>query len=230
MSNDTLFSFSDPYILIYNEGQDVPFDFFLSNDLTNDNYVNSYDPSLGNDVNFNRLTEESTQLIQEQVNAQEVIQVVHEQQGDEEWNMMMKKSALKRYESEVGFKAIKFRLECDSNGTIVRRYFVCENSKEHQPKKKIDSSDHRERESKKVGCPWQLNAGYRKNDGIVITKLIEEHNHLLASYRKEFAPSLHLLSQEVLDDIKFLTQECGLGANAQCQYISKKFPEQPLYD
>ncbi|CAG8806192.1 24225_t:CDS:2, partial [Gigaspora rosea] len=74
MSNDTLFSFSDPYIHIYNEGQDVPFDFFLSNDLTNDNYLNSYNPSFGNDVNFNWLTEESTQLIQEQVNAQEVMQ------------------------------------------------------------------------------------------------------------------------------------------------------------
>ncbi|KAF0389843.1 hypothetical protein F8M41_010883 [Gigaspora margarita] len=84
MSNNTLFSFSDPYIHTYNEGQDMPFDFFLSNDLTNDNYLNSYDPSLGNDVNFNQLTEESTQLIQEQVNAEDVMQVVHKQHGDEE--------------------------------------------------------------------------------------------------------------------------------------------------
>ncbi|CAG8804462.1 16619_t:CDS:2, partial [Gigaspora rosea] len=71
---------------------------------------------------------------------------------------------------------------------------------------------------------------YRKNDGIAINKLIEEHNYLLAPYCKEFALSLHSLLQEVLDDIKFLTQECSLGANAQHRYISKKFSEQPLYD
>ncbi|CAG8771481.1 8897_t:CDS:2, partial [Dentiscutata erythropus] len=267
------FSFSDPYIRAFNEEQStfsMPFDFFLSNNLTNNNSYdpslnfnrlteesmqiiqeqvntqeqqddkecdydltnNSYDPSLGNNVNFNRLTKESVQIIQEQVNTQEV---TYEQQSDKKyeyddeefehdnerndnvikvgapftsWECL--ENALKRYESEVRFKAIKFQLERDSNGAIIRRYFVCENSKEHQPKKKTDSMDHRERKSKKVGCPWQLNARYRKND--------------------EFAPSLRSFSQEVLDDIKFLTQECGLGANAQRRYISKKFPEQPLYD
>ncbi|RIB20484.1 hypothetical protein C2G38_2179178 [Gigaspora rosea] len=46
----------------------------------------------------------------------------------------------------------------------------------------------------------------------------------------EFAPRLRSLSQEVLDGIKFLTQECGLGTKAQYQYLSKKFPIQPLYN
>ncbi|CAG8565034.1 3469_t:CDS:2 [Cetraspora pellucida] len=88
---------------------------------------------------------------------------------------------------------------------------------EHQPKKKINDANHREKESKKVGCPWQLNAGCRKNvDAIIINKLIENHNHSLTPHRKEFASSLRSLSQEVLDDIKFLTQECNLGTKAQC--------------
>ncbi|CAG8799882.1 13739_t:CDS:2, partial [Dentiscutata erythropus] len=78
---------------------------------------------------------------------------------------------LKKYEAEIGFKAIKFRMERNNTGVINRRYFVCENSKECQSKKKIVSEDQRDRESKK----------------------------------KEFAPSLRMLSQEVLDEIKFLT-------------------------
>ncbi|CAG8610890.1 11479_t:CDS:2 [Ambispora gerdemannii] len=41
---------------------------------------------------------------------------------------------------------------------------------------------------------------------------------------KEIATSLRSLSQEVLDDIKFLTQECSLGAQAQRRYLSKNFP------
>ncbi|CAG8703932.1 2528_t:CDS:2, partial [Dentiscutata heterogama] len=135
------------------------------------------------------------------------------------WNFF--ENALKRYELEIGFRAIKFRLERDNNGTIIRRYFVCENSKEHQPKKKFVNSDHRERESKKIGCQWQLNVGYQKISGeIVINKLVNNHNHSLAPYRKEFAPSLRSFSQE----------EYKLGTKAQRRYIAKKFPNQPLYD
>ncbi|CAG8685399.1 13396_t:CDS:2, partial [Racocetra persica] len=86
-------------------------------------------------------------------------------------------------------------------------------------------------ESENVGCEWQLNVGYRKNiNAIVVNKFVESHNHSFTPYRKEFAPSLCLLSQDVLDAIKFLTQECNLGAKAQRQYILKKFLDQPLFD
>ncbi|CAG8808653.1 3256_t:CDS:2, partial [Dentiscutata erythropus] len=66
-------------------------------------------------------------------------------------NWTILESALKKYELEVEFKAIKYRIERDNDNSIIRRYFVCENSKEYQCKKKLDSTDHRERESKKVG-------------------------------------------------------------------------------
>ncbi|CAG8477846.1 9186_t:CDS:2 [Scutellospora calospora] len=36
--------------------------------------------------------------------------------------------------------------------------------------------------------------------------------------------------RKVLDEIKFLTQEYGLGAKVQCQYLLKKFTTQSLYD
>ncbi|CAG8753701.1 3020_t:CDS:2, partial [Racocetra persica] len=106
-----------------------------------------------------------------------ISQLFHEQQSDDEFdcsnedneykieaganfpNWKSLESALEKHELEVGFKSIKFRIERDNNGDIIRRYFVCENSKEQQSKKKIIDADHRERNSKKVGCLWQLNAG-----------------------------------------------------------------------
>ncbi|CAG8651686.1 14865_t:CDS:2 [Gigaspora margarita] len=77
----------------------------------------------------------------------------------------------------------------------------------------------------------QLNASYCKSkNAIIINKLVKEYNHSLAPYRKEFALSLRSISQEVLDTIKFLTQEYNLRVKAQCQYLSKKFSDQLLYD
>ncbi|CAG8779512.1 17762_t:CDS:2, partial [Dentiscutata erythropus] len=120
----------------------------------------------------------------------------------------------------------------NNTGVIIRRYFVCENSKERQSKKKIVSEDQRDRESKKVGCQWQLNVECQKNSNtivIVINKLVEAYNHPLALHRKEFAPSLHMLSQEVLDEIKFLTQECGFGTKAQFKTIQAKLEREAKY-
>ncbi|CAG8792699.1 18267_t:CDS:2, partial [Gigaspora margarita] len=58
---------------------------------------------------------------------------------------------------------------------------------------------------------YKLEVGFKKNIGaIFINKLIDEYNHSLALYQKEFALNLYSLLQEVLDEIKFLTQECGL--------------------
>ncbi|CAG8624634.1 17401_t:CDS:2, partial [Dentiscutata erythropus] len=95
----------------------------------------------------------------------------------------------------------------------------------------IYNKEQNDKLSKKIGCQWQLNAGFCKSENaVVINKLVEKHNHLLTPYRKEFAPSLHSFSQEVFDAIKFLTQECNLGVKAQHWYLSKKFSNQPLYD
>ncbi|CAG8724086.1 25830_t:CDS:2, partial [Gigaspora rosea] len=49
-------------------------------------------------------------------------------------------NTLKEYELKIGFKSIKYRVEHNNS----------------------------EKESKKVGCPWQLNAGYRKNLNVIV--------------------------------------------------------------
>ncbi|CAG8540844.1 24060_t:CDS:2 [Dentiscutata erythropus] len=103
----------------------------------------------------------------QQLEDQEFIQLQYEQQNDkksdcinEDNEYKIKDSAkfpnwdtfermLKKHKLEVGFKFIKFRLECDNKGDILRQYFVCKNSKEYQPKKKTIDADHRERDSKK---------------------------------------------------------------------------------
>ncbi|CAG8826717.1 2368_t:CDS:2, partial [Gigaspora margarita] len=76
----------------------------------------------------------------------------------------------------------------------------------------------------------ELIGNNRSDYAIVINKLVEDYNHSLAPYKKEFALSLCFFSQEVLDTIRFLTQEYCLRAKAQQHYISKKFSDQPIYD
>ncbi|CAG8818570.1 2359_t:CDS:1, partial [Gigaspora rosea] len=60
------------------------------------------------------------------------------------------------------------------------------------------------------------NASYRKTEQkIYINKFIEEHNHDFTLHHEEFAPSLRRLSQDVLDEIKFMTQKCEYNARQQ---------------
>ncbi|CAG8519113.1 13864_t:CDS:2, partial [Gigaspora rosea] len=110
------------------------------------------------------------------IHEQESTQLVVEQESDEESDCCDENNSII---IKVGAEFPKH----DNNGAIFRQYFICENSKNYQPKKKTNNANHRERESKKVGYPWQLNVG------------------------EEFAPSLRTLSQDVLDEIKFLTQK-----------------------
>ncbi|CAG8726356.1 25306_t:CDS:2 [Gigaspora margarita] len=208
-------SFFDPYAHIY--GKNVflaPHGLSFSTSQQFDTNYQSEEPmQLIQEQQHDK--QESTQLIQEQQHKQESTQLVNEQESDEEsdccdennvdiikvstefpsWKSL--ESALKRYEVEIGFKSIKFRIEHDNNG----RYFA----------------DTSKRESKKVGCLWQLNVGFRKDiNSIVVNKFIEIHNHSLAPYREEFAPSLRTLSQDVLNEIKFLTQEYSLEQRPNC--------------
>ncbi|CAG8769188.1 666_t:CDS:2, partial [Racocetra persica] len=218
------FSSSDLYFYISSKEQDAPPDLSFSTnqhsyiEYSTEEPMQMFQEQQHEDQEFIRLShKQQSQLIRliqgKQHKNQDISQLFHEQQSDDE--------------SDCSNEDNEYKIEAD----IIRQYFVCENSKEHQSKKKIIDADHRERDSKKVGYLWQFNAEYRKNEGaIFINKLVDEHNHSLAPYRKEFAPSLRSLSQEVLDEIKFLTQECGLGAKAQRRYLSKKFPTQFLYD
>ncbi|CAG8682435.1 22819_t:CDS:2, partial [Racocetra persica] len=75
---------------------------------------------------------------------------------------------------------------------------------------------------------------YGKKNGkteqkIYINKLIEEHNHSLTPYREEFAPSLQRLSQNILDEIKFMIQKCEYNARQQRWYLVNKFPGVNIY-
>ncbi|CAG8849863.1 37652_t:CDS:1, partial [Gigaspora margarita] len=67
-------------------------------------------------------------------------------------------------------------------------------------------------------------------NSIVVNKFIKNLNYAFVLYKEEFVSSLQTLSQDVLNEIKFLTQKYSLGAKVQYRYISKKFPNQILYN
>ncbi|RIB27240.1 hypothetical protein C2G38_2161154 [Gigaspora rosea] len=205
-------SFLDPYLCIYNKRQEAfvtsP-NFSSINDLNIDNYFDFYNETLGDLFNNSQVTKESTQLLQEQHDV--VIQEQHNVVIQEQHDVVIQE------QHDIDQEVMQYNYQSNEES-----YCIDEND---------DPMIEAERESKKIGCQWQLNVGYQKiSSEIVINKLVNNHNHSLALYRKEFAPSLRSFSQEVLDDIKFLTQECKLGTKAQCRYIAKKFPNQPLYD
>ncbi|CAG8640818.1 22693_t:CDS:2, partial [Gigaspora margarita] len=136
---------------------------------------------------------------QNQQHKQESTQLVDEQESDEESDCCDENNV---NIIKVGAKFPSWK----SLESALKRY-------------KTNNANHRKRESKKVGCPWQLNIGFRKDiNSIVVNKYIKNYNHSLTPYRKEFTPSLRTLLQDVLNEIKFSTQKCSLGAKAQYHY------------
>ncbi|CAG8465672.1 34467_t:CDS:2, partial [Racocetra persica] len=126
-------------------------------------------------------------------------------------------TSLECYRKENGFKPIKERRDMDTKtGNIVHWCFECEFSGEYKPKHTADFSQARQTFSKKTQCSWRCNASFRKTEGkVYINKLVEKHNHNLIPHHEEFAPSLRQLPQDVLNEIKFMTQKCEYGARQQ---------------
>ncbi|CAG8554327.1 14999_t:CDS:2 [Cetraspora pellucida] len=142
MSNNAFgSSFSDTYLNACNEEQDVffiPPSLFFSNfddlNLLNECF-DFYNQTLSNHFNSSQMTGESIQ--EQHNNYQKIMQPFSEHRSDEEFdrddennyiiqvgaifpNWKSLENALKIYELEVGFKAIKFRMEHDNNGNIIR--------------------------------------------------------------------------------------------------------------
>ncbi|CAG8589685.1 10466_t:CDS:2, partial [Cetraspora pellucida] len=147
--------------------------------------------------------QEFIQLVHEQLsNNQEFVQLVYKssdeesdsnndlaiQVGAEFPNWESLKNTLKKYETEVGFKAIKFQIEHNNARTIVHQYFGCENSRECQSKKNLLVQIIGIKNPKRFAAYGSLMQ--------VINKLVKNHNHTLVPYQKEFAPSLYTFLQK----------------------------------
>ncbi|CAG8850243.1 29112_t:CDS:2, partial [Racocetra persica] len=83
----------------------------------------------------------------------------------------------------------------NKTGNIICWCFECEYSGDPKPKHNIDHIQARQTSSKK-------HSAY-------------EHNHSLIPHCEEFVSSLRRLSQDILDEIKFMTQKCEYNARQQ---------------
>jgi len=139
--------------------------------------------------------------------------------------------SLKRYSTKRGFNTKIVRVEKE-DGVYARKTYKCRHGNKYEPKKKLDPTENRERESVCIECGFLLNASYRKRANLVyINKFIEEHNHPLSDSEllQQFAPSLRKITTDVKEEIKFFVQECHLGATVLKRILRKKFPDQEIY-
>ncbi|CAB5367005.1 unnamed protein product [Rhizophagus irregularis] len=124
-----------------------------------------------------------------------------------------------------GFGIIKDRVTKEGD-YIRRRTYICEHGK------KYTSNSNKDTSTKKISCPWRLNASCSKennpNSSVFINKVVDEHNHELNIEAIAFRESKRF-SNEILEDIQFLTNHCKMGATAQRRYLEAKYPTHPLY-
>ncbi|CAB4403808.1 unnamed protein product [Rhizophagus irregularis] len=124
-----------------------------------------------------------------------------------------------------GFGVIKDKVVREGED-IRRRTYICEHGR------KYTSKSTKETSSKKIACPWHINASCPKvnNPGsaIFINKIVDEHNHDLnvkaVAFREE-----KRFTDEMMDDIQFLTQNCKMGATGQRRYLEGKYPSHTFF-
>ena len=112
---------------------------------------------------------------------------------------------------------------------IRQRAYICEHGGKHI----FNPDSNKATLSKKISCPWHVNASCpNKNNpcsSVFITKIVDEHNHDLNIEAAMFEEEKKF-SNEMIKDIRFLTQHCKLGATAQRRYLKGKYPSQPIYN
>ncbi|CAG8719078.1 17829_t:CDS:2, partial [Cetraspora pellucida] len=104
----------------------------------------------------------------------------------------MLEQCLKRYSTRMGFEMKIVRAEKEDNIFICKTY-KCRHSGKYLSKKKLDSTQNRDRESGRIEYEFTINALYRKHMNLVfVNKFIENHNHILnkEELHLQFSPSL----------------------------------------
>ncbi|CAG8683705.1 13981_t:CDS:2 [Gigaspora margarita] len=120
---------------------------------------------------------------------------------------------LDKWSRSRGFKIIKDHVFKDGN-IVRRRSYICEHGKRYKSKSK------KKMFTKKISCPWHLNVSCSSNDSeITVNTIVNEHNHELNK----------IFNQDILDDIKFMTEHCNMGATAQRKFLEGKYPLQSIY-
>src|SRR5256885_7962532 len=98
--------------------------------------------------------------------------------------------------------------------------------------KKYTSKFNKNTSTKKMSCQWHVNASCPKENNsdsaIFINTIVDEHNHDLnikvVAFRED-----KKFSDEIVDDIQFLTQHCKLEAITQRKYLEVKYPFHQIF-
>ncbi|CAB4463839.1 unnamed protein product [Rhizophagus irregularis] len=95
-----------------------------------------------------------------------------------------------------------------------------------------ESNSTRDTVTKKIGCPFVVNASCPKlktpEEYVIINKIVEQHNHPLDVSIVEFEDS-RKFTDSMIEDIKFMTVSCKFGATVQRKFLEGKYPTHPLY-
>ncbi|CAG8739279.1 34464_t:CDS:2, partial [Gigaspora margarita] len=123
-------------------------------------------------------------------------------------------SFLDKWSKSRGFKIIKDRVFKDDN-IVRRRSYICEYRKRYESKSKQKTF------TKKILCPWHLNVSCPSNNGeITVNTIVNEHNYELSIESIQFQQD-KIFNQDILDDIKFMTEYCNMGAIAQRKFLEE---------
>ncbi|CAG8543602.1 6877_t:CDS:2, partial [Scutellospora calospora] len=124
-----------------------------------------------------------------------------------------------------GFHIIKDHMQCD-NDIIRCRTFICDHGHVYK------SNSMKDTNTKKIQYPFLINTSCSKINNseffIVINKIVESHNHSLNPKKIEFEDNKRF-TEEMLEDIKFITMFCKFGATSQHKFLEGKYPTQPIY-
>ncbi|CAG8539090.1 27710_t:CDS:2, partial [Racocetra persica] len=78
------------------------------------------------------------------------------------------------------------------NNICTRKTYKCRHGDKYQPKKNLDSTKNRERESACINCGFMLNTAYQKYENrVFVNKFVENYNHILLNSEsyQQFLPS-----------------------------------------
>ncbi|CAB4394668.1 unnamed protein product [Rhizophagus irregularis] len=126
---------------------------------------------------------------------------------------------------QQSFRIVKDRV-VRFEGIIRRRTYICSHSHTYE------SNSTRDTVTKKIGCPFVVNASCSKlknpEEYVIINKIVEQHSHPLDVSIVEFEDS-RKFTDSMIEDIKFMTVSCKFGATAQRKFLEGKYPTHPLY-
>jgi hypothetical protein len=138
---------------------------------------------------------------------------------------------METYGKTHGFTIIKKRLIRHEDSSIKHRSFGCEFGGHYQPRKQVDIDNHRDRKSKRQQCPWNANFNSSKNShNIVLTTFNDCHNHALFPNTKDYSTKYRCISEDVLREIQFLTENGNLPIMTQRKLLKAKFPTSSILD